>query len=170
MAFSRRNLLLGAAAGTVFGINLPRSSAFAAEQFANPLKIPALIEGKPSKDGKLFELGIQAGTSKFLPGLSIPTLGINGAYLGPTIKCRAGHRVTFRVKNNLTEPTTLHWHGYTCPPVMMAVRIRSSAGNGLGAVIRDQTKSVAVLVSLPFDGGDRRAGFTRSGGSLSHRR
>ena len=115
MAFSRRNLLLGAVTTAVFGLNLPRSLALATEHFANPLKIPALIEGNPGEGGKLFELGIQAGTSKFLPGVATPTLGINGAYLGPTIKCRAGDRVTFRVKNNLTEPATLHWHGLHIP-------------------------------------------------------
>ena len=48
-------------------------------------------------------------------GVSTPTLGINGAYLGPTIKCRTGDRFTFRVKNNLTEPSTLHWHGLHIP-------------------------------------------------------
>src|SRR5512139_995041 len=115
MLFSRRELLLGAATTAVFGLNLPRSSAFAAERLANPLKIPALIEGTSADGGKLFELDIQAGTSKFLPGVSTPTLGINGAYLGPTIKCRAGDRITIRVKNNLTEPTTLHWHGLHIP-------------------------------------------------------
>ena len=105
MAISRRNLLLGAATTAVTGLNLARGLAFAIEHFANPLKIPALIEVAPGEDGKLLELGIQRGTSKFLPGVSTPTLGINGAYLGPTIKCRAGERVRFRVKNNLTEPT-----------------------------------------------------------------
>ena len=56
-----------------------------------------------------------AGKSEFLSGVSTPTLGINGAYLGPTIRCRSGERVTLRVKNSLNETTTLHWHGLIIP-------------------------------------------------------
>lgn len=115
MTFSRRNFLMGATATTIGFLNLPRGHAVAAERFANPIKIPALIEGKPGAAGKLYELGIGAGISKFLPGTSTPTIGINGPYLGPTIRCRVGDRVTLRVKNNLTEPTTLHWHGLHIP-------------------------------------------------------
>src|SRR5262245_32897534 len=73
MLFSRRELLLGAAKTAVFCLSLPHSPALAAERFANPLKIPALIEGNPGEGGKLFELGVQAGTSKFLPSVSTPT-------------------------------------------------------------------------------------------------
>ena len=78
----------------MFGFKLPRSLAFAAERFASPLKVPALVEGNPGEGGKLFELGIQAGTSKFLPGVSTPTLGINGAYLGPCKTMVAGEFMT----------------------------------------------------------------------------
>ena len=73
------------------------------------------MKAHPEPDGKIFELSAGAGKSEFLPGVSTPTLGINGAYLGPTIRCRAGERVTLRVKNTLTEPTTLHWHGLHIP-------------------------------------------------------
>jgi FtsP/CotA-like multicopper oxidase with cupredoxin domain len=83
--------------------------------FANPLKIPVLIEGTTGGGGKLFELNVATGKIEFLLGISTPTLGINGAYLGPTIRCYAGDRVTLRVTNNLSEPTTLHWHGLHLP-------------------------------------------------------
>ena len=88
--------------------------ARAAATKRNALKIPKLIEGSTGIE-KIYELGIAAGNSRFLPGLSTPTIGINGAYLGPTIRARAGDRVTMRVKNNLTEATTLHWHGLHIP-------------------------------------------------------
>ena len=170
MAFSRRKLLLGAATTAVFSFKLPRSLAFAAERFASPLKVPALIEGNPGEGGKLFELGIQAGTTKFLPGVSTPTLGINGAYLGPTIKCRAGDRVTFRVKNNLTEPSTLHWHGLHIPA-------RSDGGPHQvvepGAVwepsFEIKQKASMCWYHSRSDGGNRRAGFARVGRPLPYR-
>lgn len=97
----------------VLGAALPprvRSAAL----HTNPLKIPKLIEGTAHTD-KVFALGIAEGNSNFLPGLSTTTLGINGAYLGPTIRVRVGDRVTMQVKNNLAEPTTLHWHGLHIP-------------------------------------------------------
>ena len=77
-------------------------------------KIPKLIDGGTGAR-RTFELDVAAGISNFLPDLPTPTLGINGAYLGPTIRARAGDRVTIRVKNNMAEPTALHWHGLHVP-------------------------------------------------------
>ena len=114
--FSRRGFVLGTGAIALDVLN-PPPRARAASRFVNPLKIPTLIDGKP--DGadadRHYDLDIAAGTSNFLPDLSTPTLGINGPYLGPTIRCRVGDRVRIRVKNNLGEPTTLHWHGLHIP-------------------------------------------------------
>jgi len=115
MMFSRRRFLVGATAATASILGPSRVSAWAAERLENPLKIPALIEGATGTVGKLFELNVAAGKTEFLSGISTPTFGINGTYLGPTIRCHAGDRVTLRVKNNLTEPTTLHWHGLHVP-------------------------------------------------------
>ncbi len=115
MLFSRRNLLRGAGATALGVLALSRRRAWAAGRMANPLKIPPLLEGTAGPAGKLYELNLAAGTSGFLPGLTTPTLGINGPYLGPTIRCQVGDKVALRVKNNLTEPTALHWHGLHIP-------------------------------------------------------
>ena len=95
--------------------SVDRGLGFAAARFVNPLKIPPLIEGAPGEDGKIYDLTVASGKSEFFQGVSTPTLGINGAFLGPTIRCRENDRVTLRVKNNLTDPTTLHWHGLRLP-------------------------------------------------------
>lgn len=112
MTPSRRDFVLGAT-GTALGAALPFRAA-AVVSLTNPLKIPPLIEGTGGAN-KIYELAVAAGNSTFLPGLTTPTFGINGAYLGPTIRARSGDRVTMRVKNNLMEPTTLHWHGLHVP-------------------------------------------------------
>jgi len=112
---SRRGILLGATAAGAALLMASRRGLAAAGRFANPLKVPALLEGTSGADGKVYELNVASGKSEFLSGISTPTLGINGAYLGPTIRCREGDRVTLRVRNNLTEPTTLHWHGLRLP-------------------------------------------------------
>jgi blue copper oxidase len=115
MSVSRRGFLGGATAAAATFLVQPRMRASETRRFVNPLKIPPLLEGAPEAAGKLYELRIAAGNSEFLPGISTPTLGINGAYLGPTIRCRVGDRVTLHVKNTLSEPTTLHWHGVHVP-------------------------------------------------------
>src|SRR5471032_1280389 len=115
MLLSRRNLLRGASATALGVLALPRRRAWAAGRMANPLKIPPLLEGTAGPTGKLYELNVAAGNSSFLPSLTTPTLGINGPYLGPTIRCQVGDKLALRVKNNLTEPTALHWHGLHIP-------------------------------------------------------
>ncbi len=116
MTISRRVFLRGgAAAGAATVLAGPRASASEAGRFANPLKIPPLLEGTAGGQGKTFGLAIGAGRSQFLPGVTTPTIGVNGPYLGPTIRCTAGERVTLQVKNDLAERTTLHWHGLHIP-------------------------------------------------------
>ena len=115
MAISRRALLQGATAAAATFVAEPRLLASETGRFINPLKIPPLFESSASPEGKTFDLRIAAGRSEFLPEFSTPTLGINGTYLGPTIRCRAGDRVTLRVKNALEERTALHWHGLHIP-------------------------------------------------------
>src|SRR5579885_1022619 len=115
MTWSRRELILGAGAtlgAVAFAAVRPR----AANRFNNALKIPPLLDGSKAADGaRFYDLALTAGTSNFLPGLSTPTIGINGPYLGPTIRCRAGDQARLRVKNDLSEPSTLHWHGLHVP-------------------------------------------------------
>lgn len=115
MTISRRSFFGGASAAAAFFLSQPPVFALETGRFANPLKIPSLLEGAPGVDGKTYDLNVVAGKSEFLTGLPTQTLGINGPYLGPTIRCRAGNRVTLRVKNTLAEPTTLHWHGLHLP-------------------------------------------------------
>lgn len=88
-------------------------------QFKNPLNIPPLLEPTVDAEGtKHFTLTMQEGTTQFFPGKETKTWGINGSYLGPTIRVKSGDRVSFHVENQLNEETTLHWHGMHLPAVM----------------------------------------------------
>ncbi|MDK9711194.1 hypothetical protein [Acidaminobacter sp.] len=50
------------------------------------LPIPALLEDTDPEVGRAeFTLRVQSGTTQFVEGLSTPTLGYNGSYLGPAI-------------------------------------------------------------------------------------
>ncbi|HSW63744.1 MAG TPA: copper oxidase [Dissulfurispiraceae bacterium] len=47
--------------------------------------------------------------------------GFNGSMPGPTIESYEGDRVRIVVKNELPEPTTIHWHGIELPHAMDGV-------------------------------------------------
>ncbi len=86
--------------------------------FARPLAIPPLAPST-TKDGvRTFDLTLQQGTSDFGQGGPTPTWGINGAYLGPTLRAQRGETVRVRVANELDEVSTLHWHGMHLPAEM----------------------------------------------------
>jgi bilirubin oxidase len=84
----------------------------------NPLHIPPILEPDRTGGRLVFDLVLQAGRSQFVTGGATASWGVNGAYLGPTIRVRTGDRVAFRVSNALDEPTTLHWHGMHLPAAM----------------------------------------------------
>ncbi|MEH7224111.1 multicopper oxidase domain-containing protein [Bacillus sp. JJ1566] len=87
--------------------------------FTQPLKIPELVEPTIEPDGtKNFTLTMEKGKTELLPGKMADTFGINGTYLGPTIRASRGDKVSFNVANNLGETSTLHWHGMRLPAVM----------------------------------------------------
>ena len=82
------------------------------------LPIPPVLS-PPVRDGiRTFNLNIQAGQVAFEPGRPAQTLGINGPYLGPTLRASQGDTVAFNVLNSMADSTTLHWHGMHLPPTM----------------------------------------------------
>ena len=46
---------------------------------------------------------------------------VNGSLPAPTLRWREGDTVTIRVRNELTEPTSIHWHGLVLPANMDGV-------------------------------------------------
>ena len=76
----------------------------------NPLFIP------PTISGSSINLNLQEGTVNFYPGNATQTMGVNGNLLGPTILLDRYQNVTMNVTNNLTDTTTIHWHGMHVAP------------------------------------------------------
>jgi blue copper oxidase len=83
--------------------------------FRQELRIPPLLEPREEDGRKLFELTLERGRAELLPGKPAETWGVNGAYLGPTLRASRGDEITVRVRNTLAEPTTIHWHGMHLP-------------------------------------------------------
>lgn len=71
----------------------------------NQVLIPDTLAGTD------FELIIQNGTRQFFSGQSTTTMGVNGNILGPTLMMNHGDFVDIKVRNQLIETTTIHWHG-----------------------------------------------------------
>ncbi|MDS1006926.1 multicopper oxidase domain-containing protein [Clostridium sporogenes] len=79
------------------------------------------LKYKEIKGIKYFELVTEEVEREILPGLFIKAWGYNGTTPGPTIKVHPGDYVNFRVYNNLSEPTSVHWHGLDVPNIMDGV-------------------------------------------------
>ncbi len=119
---TRRSLLKGLMAGTAiaaldhsFSADLLLSSAQAKPNLTNTLPIPPLLEGTQTEGVRVYDLTLQKGVSHFIPNKDTDTLGINQAYLGPTLKLVDGEKIRLNVTNTIGETTTMHWHGLHLP-------------------------------------------------------
>lgn len=87
--------------------------------FDKALSIPPLAESETNASGaRVFTLGIRSGETRFKAGPATRTWGVNGTYLGPTIRALRGEQVEFAVANGLDQETSLHWHGMHLPAAM----------------------------------------------------
>lgn len=105
---SRRHFLSGLAA-------LPLTTAplgALAQAARRPLAMPPLLDARESG---AFSLTAQAGRTDFLGRGGGTTWGLNGAYLGPTVRLATGQTSRAEVGNELGEVMTLHWHGLLIP-------------------------------------------------------
>ncbi|MCW5659995.1 MAG: multicopper oxidase domain-containing protein [Burkholderiaceae bacterium] len=95
----------------------PLSDPFAPSSAApRDLPIIPLDQGAVDVSGvRSFSLTVQPGTTRCRTGVDTVTLGYNGALLGPALKLRTSEATVIRVRNNLGEATTAHWHGLFVP-------------------------------------------------------
>jgi blue copper oxidase len=80
------------------------------EAQVNPLFIPDTLSGNT------INLTLKNGTKQFVDGNPTQTMGANGDLLGPTLILRKNNFVQINVKNELGEPSTIHWHGLHVAP------------------------------------------------------
>ena len=73
--------------------------------------------------GALRTVYLEAREAKWelAPGKTVTAMAYNGQVPGPTIRAREGERLRIVVKNFLSEPTTVHWHGVDVPNAMDGV-------------------------------------------------
>lgn len=112
---SRRTFVKGlAASGALGGLGLWRAPAWA-------------TPGRDDLTGTHFELAIDELPVN-ITGTPRTAMAINGGLPGPLLRFKEGDTVTLRVRNQLTAPTSIHWHGIILPPNMDGVPGLSFAG------------------------------------------
>jgi CopA family copper-resistance protein len=108
---SRRTFVKGLTAGGILaGLGLWRAPAWA-----------VVSPGQPNVlSGTDFELFI-GETPVNISGSPRTAMTINGSLPGPLLRWREGDTVTLRVRNRLSEDTSIHWHGIILPANMDGV-------------------------------------------------
>ncbi|GAY76769.1 multicopper oxidase family protein [Sporolactobacillus inulinus] len=60
----------------------------------------------------------EKGTQKLSNGVTVPVWTFNGSAPGPEIHVQKGQKVRVTLKNELSAPVSIHWHGYPVPNKM----------------------------------------------------
>ncbi|MBB1198753.1 multicopper oxidase CueO [Enterobacteriaceae bacterium 89] len=105
----REFIKLATAVGVASALPLWSRSVLAADRPALP--IPNLLTADASNR---IALTVQSGTTRF-GAKTATTWGYNGNLLGPALRVQQGKPVTIDINNQLTEETTVHWHGLEIP-------------------------------------------------------
>jgi FtsP/CotA-like multicopper oxidase with cupredoxin domain len=85
--------------------------------------LPVLIDedGNPNDATATYTLNVEANVivDVVTPNgnWTTPMMRYNGLQLPPVIVAKRGTQMTFNVQNNLTEETTVHWHGFKIPAI-----------------------------------------------------
>ncbi|TXG92509.1 copper oxidase [Rhodococcus rhodnii] len=87
--------------------------------FSRSLAIPPLADSRVTDDGvREFDLDLTRGTADLGHGPGTEVWGVDGGYLGPTVRAHRDEQVRVNVTNGLGETSTLHWHGMRVPAAM----------------------------------------------------
>ena len=118
---SRRGVLRGLGAmallGAAAGADMRFASGASAATATGTLTIPTLLDPTTDSSGtKVYTLSMETGKTTILSGISSATCGFNQAFLGPVMKVSQGDTVQMDITNNLSEVSTVHWHGAHIPP------------------------------------------------------
>ncbi|HET9723280.1 MAG TPA: multicopper oxidase domain-containing protein [Actinomycetota bacterium] len=70
---------------------------------------------------KVFELTAQEVRWETEPGTFVDAMGFNGTVPGPELRVNPGDKVRIIVRNEMSQPTTMHLHGVTVPNGMDGV-------------------------------------------------
>ena len=107
---SRRRFLEGLGGGAAIGLLCKRSAASQS----------GAVAAADELRGNDVELRVGAASVSFTGRERLATL-VNGSLPAPLLRWREGDTVTIRVRNELDEDTSIHWHGLVLPANMDGV-------------------------------------------------
>jgi len=83
----------------------------------------SFLERRPAPTGQVVEVRLTAAPTRLelLDGRMLDVWAYNGSVPGPTIRAREGDTIRVHFKNELPQPTTVHWHGIRLPNGMDGV-------------------------------------------------
>ena len=99
---------------------LAAAQSFAPAGWADGVKLNELVDRNP--DPKIVEIDLTAKLADVqIDGKTVHAWTYEGGIPGPLIKTRIGDRLIVHFKNELDQPTTVHWHGVRVPIEMDGV-------------------------------------------------
>jgi FtsP/CotA-like multicopper oxidase with cupredoxin domain len=85
------------------------------------IALPARAKPQPAAGARTIHLEAREISWELAPGKTIRAMAYDGRVPGPEIRAREGERLRVVLKNSLSEPTTIHWHGVDVPNAMDGV-------------------------------------------------
>lgn len=84
--------------------------------FAVAMPVPQVLRPtRATYNTDYYEIDVRQADVEILPGLATTAYTYNGQFPGPTIRARAGRRVSVRYRNQLPVATNVHLHGGHTP-------------------------------------------------------
>jgi FtsP/CotA-like multicopper oxidase with cupredoxin domain len=125
MKISRRRFIILSSLGLASAslVSLPQLVKSIRARTGGTFSQPPELKNQSSQLGQV-EFDLTASASRVrLPGQNGVEAGLmtyNGSFPGPTMRVQEGDRVRIRFRNNLDQPTNLHFHGLHIPPTGLA--------------------------------------------------
>ncbi len=85
------------------------------------LRLREAIDRSPAEDVVEIDLTARVAELEIRPGVTTEVWTYDGGLPGPLIRARRGDRVIVHFRNELPDPTTVHWHGVRLPIEMDGV-------------------------------------------------
>ena len=112
--------LLAVLALCALPVTTSQAQSFAPSGWADGLTLNEPADRNP--DPKVVEIDLTAKLADVqIDGKTVHAWTYNGGLPGPLIKTRVGDRLIVHFRNELDEPTTVHWHGVRVPIEMDGV-------------------------------------------------
>ena len=91
------------------------------EAFERELASAYPVDAPEASVAREFDLRAAPGGTQQFDGQLLDVWAYNGQVPGPVLRVRLGEELVVRLRNDLPQPTTIHWHGVRVPNAMDGV-------------------------------------------------